>query len=137
MLASRAPVLATIDTPALLATAMQIRRLLILDAHVLEPSGRRLHVAEDLGRRTDTFGQNRVHPRHPVRDVIGCDNGSRPEVYQAEHVRRTSNEPTDLVRGDIRRGATSINQLGTSEIPVRCSRSKCALMSWNVTMPSA
>jgi hypothetical protein len=58
------------------------------------------------------------HPRHPVHDVIGCDNSSRSQVYRAEHVRGTSNEPTDLVRGDIRRRSARIDQLGTIEIPV-------------------
>ena len=118
-------------------TRPDLRNLIMLDAHALEPSGRRFHVAEDLGRRTDTFGQNRYSCAilYTTSSVVTMAVGPRSTERSMSAARRTSRRTWSEVISVVAPRASINSERVRSRFC--CSRSKCALMSWNVTMPSA
>ena len=97
---------------------MRSVRLIDVRTKAVEPPGRRRDIVKDFGGRSDTLGEDGIHPGHAVKDIAAGDDRRRPEVEGAEHVRRPLDESADLLRGQVGRRIPRIDELGKSQVSI-------------------
>jgi hypothetical protein len=77
----------------------------------IQPPFGRIHIPEHLYGDTDALREEREHPRHSVKIVIGCHNRCRAKRDCSCRSRGPLNQPSNLLRRDIGLRASRIEQL--------------------------
>ena len=103
-----------------IASGNDHKTLLLFDVRTkaVEPPCRRLDIAKHSGGRSDTLGEDRIHPRHAIEDVAPGDDRRRPEVEGTEHVRRPLDESADLLRCQVGCRIPRVNKLGKTQVSI-------------------
>ena len=93
---------------------------LLLDVRTkaVEPPRRRLDIVKDFGSRSDTLGEDGIHPCHAVEDIAAGDDRRRPEVERAEHVRRPLDESADLLRRQVGCRTPRVDEFGKTQVSI-------------------